>query len=118
MRQLQITKSHTPGESSELAGQLEALLSQWSGLGSVGLSPAAATLHPLIAQNAHFAASLARQYQHGGVSQEALLIAAHGALIILLNQYAHRQDQIDKVLAPALRNAMASAITAPAGEPQ
>ena len=39
MRQLQITKSHTLGESSEPAGQLEALFSPWAVPGSAGLSP-------------------------------------------------------------------------------
>ena len=118
MRQLQITKSYTPEESGEQTRHLEALLSQWAVLGSTGLSPAAVALHPLIAQNARFVASLVRQYQHRGLSQEALITAPHGALITLLNQYAHRQNQLDKVLAIALRNAMIAAVEAQAGSPQ
>ena len=80
--------------------------------------PAAAALHPLIAQNARFVASLARQHQQRGVSQEALITAAHGALITLLNQHAHRPDQFDEVVALALRNAMTAAVEAPVGGPQ
>ena len=118
MRRLQITKSHPPGEMSEPAGQLVVLLSQWAALGSAGLSPAAANLHPLIARNARFVASLARQHQQRGVSQAALLTAAHGALITLLNQYAHRSDKLDEVLTLALRNAMLAAVETPAGGPR
>jgi len=118
MRQLQITKSRISAESGEQIKQLEALLSQWAALGSAGLSPAAAALHPLIAQNARFVASLARQYQHRDVSQEALITAAHGALITLLNQHAHRPDRLDEVLALALRNAMIAAVEAPGGGSQ
>ena len=118
MRPLQITKSYPPEESGEQTRQLEALRSQWAALGSTGLSPAAAALHPLIAQNARFVASLAQQHQHRIVSQEALMTAAHGDLITLLNQYAHRPDQLDNVLALALRNAMIAAVEAPAGGPE
>lgn len=117
MRQLQFTKQpHAPTseEMREQAGQVESLLLRWTVLGSASLSPEAAVLQPLVEQNARFVVSLTRQFQNQGVSTEALLTAAHGALIVLLNQYAHRPEELDNVLALGLRNAMATTIQAQA----
>lgn len=121
MRQLKITRhphDDTPAGTHEQAGQLEPLLLLWATLGSAGLSPAAAALRPVIEGNARFVVSLAKQYQHHGVSQEMLVTAAHGVLIALLNQHPHHSDKLDKVLPLALRNAMIAAIQASADSPQ
>lgn len=115
MRQLQINKSRPPEELREQANQFERLLLLWASFGATGLIPEASALQPLIDGNARFVASLARQYQNRGVSTEALVTAAHMALITVLNQYAHRQDKLDKVLALTLRNAMLELIQARAG---
>lgn len=72
-------------------------------------------LQPLIEGNARFVASLVKQYQNQGVSQDTLITTAHRVLITVLNQYAHRQDKLDKVLALTLRNAMLELIQARAG---
>ena len=119
MRQLQFTKQPhalTPEGAREQAEQVESLLLQWAALGSAGLSPEAAALQPLVAQNARFVVSLARQYQNQGVSTEALLTVAHEALIALLNRCAHRPVELDNMLAHTLRNAMIAAIQAQATE--
>ena len=117
MRQLQFTEQHhTPEGMREQAEQVEFLLLRWAALGSTGLSPEAAALQPLVEQNARFVVSLTQQFQNKGVSTEALLAAAHGTLIVLLNQYAYCPDKLDKLLTLDLRNAMATAIQAQATE--
>ena len=121
MRQLTISRHphpDTPEGTREPTEQLESLLLHWTALGSAGLSPEAAVLQPLLDSNARFVGALAKQYQSQGVSQEALVTAGHGALVAVLNQYAHRPDKLHKVLTLALRNAMMAAVQAPAGGPR
>ena len=70
---------------------------------------------PLLANNARFVISLARQYQNQGVSQELLVRTAHEALVTLLNQYAGRPGALNKVMTLGLRNSMVAVIQAQAG---
>ena len=119
MRQLNLSKpthAETPEGIREQTEQTESLLLSWAALGSVGLTPEASALQPFINGNARFVASLAKQYQNKGVSQETLVAAAHEALITVLNQYAHCLDKLNKVLVPALRNAMLTTIQAQTGQ--
>ena len=121
MRQLTITRrppADTPEGTREQTEQLESLRLHWTALGSAGLSPEAEVLQPLLDGNARFVGALAQQYQNQVVSQEALVAAAHRALVTVLNQYAHRPDKRHKVLILALRNAMIAAVQAPAGGPR
>ena len=113
MRKFKLTSQSQKEYSEEVnvrAVQVTELLALWSGLGSAGLTSGAQALHPLLSDNARFVVSLAQQYQNQGVNQEALVTAAHEVLITLLNQYAGRPDELDKVMAYALRDSMVAAI--------
>lgn len=115
MRQLKLTKSHTP--PGGMRAQADALMLQWAALGAAGLSPEATALRPRIDDCARYVVSLAQQHQGRGASPEALLTVAHGALIGLLNQYVHLPDKLDKVLGHGLHSAVVLAVQAHASGP-
>ncbi len=118
MQEITLNTPSQAGASEETNAHVEQvakLLALWSRLDTTGLTAEALTLQPLLAGNGRFVTSLARQYQNQSVSQEVLVTAAHGALIILLNQYAGRPDKLDKLIPLALRNAMVAVVEMPDG---
>ena len=113
MRKLSFTSSshiEVQEGSDAHAKQVASLLALWSSLSIESLTPEALVSRPLMDANARFVVALAHQYQNQGVSLEGLVMAAHGALITLLNQYAGQPDELNKVMALALRNSIVDAI--------
>ena len=115
MRSLYITSpahDQTREEAAQRAEQLEADRYLWHALGAQGLSTEALAQHAHLEDYTGFVLALVQQYQHRGLSRQALLRAAHAALIRHLNQHADRPGQAERFLAFTLREALLQALHA------
>ena len=74
------------------------------------LSPAELSYNGQLEEQGRFVISLIRQYQNQGLSQEALLKVAHGALVNLLQRAGPRPDALPQYIGVFLHNALIAAI--------
>ena len=100
MRKLRFSKPLLAADEAQLVAFWDALCSGKPPLEELD------SQQPRIKDQARFAISLARQYQSPAVGVEALLAAAHGALVTFLAQTENRPGVIDHRLANVLREAM------------
>ena len=89
--------------------ETDTLHERWTSLIN-DLSPAELSYHGQLEEQGRFAISLIRQYQNQGLSQEALLRVAHGALVNLLQRAGTRPDALQQNIGVVLRNALITAI--------
>ena len=83
------------------------LLAFWDSLNSSSpLLKEPAIQQPRVNDLARFVISLARQYQRPALGTEALLAAAHDALVAFLHQNGNQPEVFDRRLAHVLREAM------------
>lgn len=113
MRSLHITSpahDQTSEKAAQRAEQVNADRSWWTSLGTQGLSTEALAQHAHLEDHTGFVLALVQQYQHRGLSRQALLTAAHAALIRHLNQHANRPEHAERFLAFTLRQALLQAL--------
>ncbi|WP_345236818.1 hypothetical protein [Hymenobacter saemangeumensis] len=100
MRQIRFSKPFPDEKEAQL-------LAFWTSLSSVSPLLKQSVLHQFrVNEQARFAISLVRQYQGPALTPNALLAAAHGALVAFLNQAGNPPDVIDRHLAQVLREAV------------
>ena len=97
-------------EASRLrAEQVQTDVDFWATLDTTSLLVSTSAARGCLAQCARFAVSVVHQYAGNVGRRDVLLTAAHQAVIAVLNLYEDQPDRVEKVLAFAVRNAVAEA---------